>query len=649
MNTALRAGLRLADQSVRSRIVIARGKRGRSAIASAIVFIWAAIAAAGGAAHAQSVEELRALSIDELANLEITSVSKRPERLSQAPAAVYVITNDDIRRSGAISLPEALRLAPNLQVARLNAQTYAISARGFNSVEASIRLLVLIDGRSIYTPLHAGVFWDQQQVMLEDIERIEVISGPGGTLWGANAVNGVINVITKHSKDTQGGLASVRGGNVDQTGDVRYGGKIGDNATYRTYGLGTAFGESATVNDTGAQDHWSNRQGGSRTDWSAGRDGFTVQGDLYDNRVEGGSNSGGNVLGRWTHQLSPDSALEVQAYYDQVERLVTGFTDRLDTFDLQAQHSLAAGDRHRIVWGGGYRVHRDEFVNTLNAFVLDPDSATFQLANVFAQDSISVLDDVTFTVGTKFEHSSLSGLEYLPSARLAWHISENAMIWSAVSRAVRTPSRFDRSLTAAGIVARAADFESEKLIAYEVGIRGRPSPQTSLSVSAFYNDYDDLRVLTVTPAGLPAFGNRMEGNTYGVESWGDYRVLNWWRLSAGLTILRKDLHLEPGALRIALDQHQGNDPDYQFQLRSSMDLSDSVEWDVGLRKVDSLPSPAVPSYLSLDTRIGWQVTDSLELSLAGFNLLDDRHPETGFPATRGEVRRTVYAGARLRF
>ena len=602
------------------------------------------------AASKPSVEDLRSLSIDELANLEITSVSKRPERLSQAAASIYVITAEDIRRSGVISLPEALRLAPNLEVARLNAQTYAISARGFNSFQASDRLLVLIDGRSVYTPLHAGVLWDQQQVMLDDIDRIEVISGPGGTLWGVNAVNGVINVITKHSKETQGGLGSTSLGNVDQSGALRYGGKIGENGTWRAYGLGTGFGETVDAAGHGRHDGWTNRQGGFRSDFASGASSYTVQGDAYSNLIQGGTVSGGNVLGRWTHQLSQTSALELQAYYDQVDRRVTGLIDTLDTFDLQGQHSFRLGEAHQIVWGAGYRVHHDRFDNQLNAFVLNPSDDTFQLANVFAQDSIALTDDLTFTIGNKFEYSSLTGdVEYLPNARIAWLDNDNAMYWGAISRAVRTPSRIDLDLQAAGFFGPSPDFHSEKLIAYELGFRGRPDPRSTISVSLFYNTYDDLRVLTLSPSGLIVFGNRMEGDTYGVETWGDYRVLPWWRLSAGLTILRKDLHLQPGAIDAALDQHQGNDPNYQWSLRSSMDVTDSVEWDIGIRRVDSLPNPAIPAYTSLDTRLGWHVTASAELWVAAFNLLDDHHPETGQPAERGEVRRSVYAGARLRF
>ncbi|HEX6958638.1 MAG TPA: TonB-dependent receptor [Ferrovibrio sp.] len=603
-------------------------------------------------AAAQTVEELRQLSIEELANIEITSVSKRPQPLSEAPASVYVITSEDIRRSGAASLPEVLRLAPNLQVARIDAATYAISARGFNSFQAANKLLVLIDGRSVYTPLHGGVFWDQQQILLEDIDRIEVISGPGGTLWGANAVNGVINIITKNSRETQGGFAGFQLGNLDKSASARYGGKLGANGTYRVYALGFQRGDTVLPDGDSAKDDWNGKQAGFRMDWLAGDDAFTLQGDLYDNDLAGGTdNSGGNLLGRWTRQLGDASALEVQAYYDKADRLALGVTDSLETFDIEAQHRFPLGDRHAIIWGGGYRLTEDKFINELNPFVLDPESDTVQIGNLFVQDSIALSDDLTLTLGTKLEYSGFTGFEYLPSARVAWQISDTALLWAAVSRAVRTPSRVDRDLTAPGILERASEsFDSEELIAYEVGYRGQPSAQTSLSVSLFYNDYDNLRALMLSPdSGLLVFGNVLEGQTYGVEAWGDYRPRDWWTLSAGANLLQKDLHLKPGGIDAALSQHVGNDPEYQLSLRSRMDLSDAIELDIGLRAIDDLPDPDVPGYVALDARLGWHVTDTLELSVGGFNLLDDQHPEAGNVATRTEVPRSVYLGARWRF
>jgi iron complex outermembrane receptor protein len=598
-----------------------------------------------------TVEELRALSIEDLANIEIISVSKRPEPLSQAPASIYVITSEDIRRSGAVTLPDVLRLAPNLQVSRVSSSGYAISARGFSTFESAIKLLVLIDGRSIYTPLHAGVFWDQNQVMVEDIDRIEVISGPGGTLWGANAFNGVINIITRNSSETQGGLLSGQYGNVDQRAAVRYGGKLGEHGSYRVYAQDLERGPMAHADGTSATDAWDSEQGGFRTDWAAGNNAFTVQGDIFDNAFDvGNRNRGKNLLTRWKHQLGGGSSLELQAYYDTVDRTAPGVSDALETYDFQAQHSFRLGDNHQIVWGGGYRVVNDEFINHVNVFVLQPESDTLQLGNVFGQDSIKLENDLTLTLGTKFEHSSLSGLDYLPSARLAWQVTPDHMLWTAVSRAVRTPSRFDRDLTAPGFLEPASDFESEKLMAYEIGYRGQPTTNTSLSTTLFLHDYSDLRVLAVSPtSGLFTFDNKMEGIIYGIEAWGDYQVRPWWRLSAGFTLMQKNLDLKPGAVTAALDQHAGNDPDHQFSIRSSMDLLDNVEFDIGLRSIDDLPNPTVPSYLELDARIAWQVTDQLELSISGFNLLDNRHPETGAAATRIEVPRTVLAGARWRF
>jgi iron complex outermembrane receptor protein len=601
------------------------------------------------ASKPQTVEDLRQLSIEDLANIEVTSVFKRPAPLSKAPASVYVITAEDIRRSGAVSLPEVLRLAPNLEVARRDALSYAISARGFNSVEASIKMLVLIDGRSIYTPLFGGVIWDQHHVPLDDVERIEVISGPGGTLWGANAFNGVINIITKHSADTQGGLASAYAGNLDRGATARYGGNLGDRGTWRVYVNGFERGESLTPAGVGADDDWDNRQTGFRGDWAGEADSFTLQGDLYENDLRPGDSTGGNLLGRWQRRFENGSHAEVQAYYDKVDRSAVGVSDSLQVFDVEAQHAIRLGGRHEVVWGGGYRQIQDEFINTLNIFVLTPPSDTVQLGNIFAQDTVALRDDLKLTAGLKIEYSSYTDFEYLPSARLAYELLDTSLLWSAVSRAVRTPARFDRDLNAAGVLERATGFQSEEVIAYEAGWRSQPTPESSVSVSVFYNDYDELRVLAISPgSGLLRFDNKMKGETYGVEAWGDYRVNDWWRLSAGANLLRKNLDLEPGAVTLALDQHRGNDPEYQLSIRSYMDLTDELELDVGLRAVDELPDPRVPRYVTLDARLGWRVTEGFEVSLVGFNLLDASHPEVGATPQR-EVRRSVYISGRVSF
>jgi len=609
-----------------------------------------AAAAPAEAARTPTVQDLRSLSLEELATLEVTSVSRRAEPLNRAPAAIYVITGEQIRRSGAVSLPEALRLAPNLQVGRLDALSYTISARGFNTFQASNKLLVLFDGRSVYSPLHAGVFWDQQQLMLDDVDRIEVISGPGGTLWGANAVNGVINVIGKDAAATQGGLATGRLGTVDHDGALRYGGRVGDNGAYRVYGLGFERGNSLTPQDGDGRDDWRGRQGGFRADWAADGDAVTLQGDLFDHPVEGGANSGGNLLARWTRSFAGGSELQLQAYYDKAVREVPGAIDLLETVDATAQYSFSPWTGHAFVLGGGHRRTEDRFEVGPALFVLQRPTDTVELSNLYLQDSIELGGGLQLTLGSKVEHSSYTGTEHMPSARLAWQASDTLMLWSAVSRAVRTPSRIDRELLAAGLLQPASNLQSEELVAYEVGYRGQPTPATTLSVSLYYHDYDDLRVLTVDPgSGLLTFGNRMHGHVYGLEAWGTYALLPWWHLSAGFNLLRKSLEREAGAVELALSQHVGNDPEHQASLRSSMDLPWGLELDLGVRYVDDLPDPPIRHYVAFDARLGWRATESLDLSIAGFNLLDDRHPESGDLATRREVGRSIHVGGRWRF
>jgi iron complex outermembrane recepter protein len=600
-------------------------------------------------AAALTVEDLGRLSIEDLADIQVTSVSRHAEPLSRAPASIYVISREDIRRSGATSLPEALRLAPNLQVARLDARSYAISARGFNSVEAANKLLVLIDGRSVYTPFHGGVFWDEPQVMLGDIERIEVISGPGGTLWGSNAVNGVINVITRTASQTRGPAADLRLGNRERSASARYGGRIGGNASYRVYAMGADHGDSLVPSGASPlEDGWDSLQAGFRTDWQGAADTVTLQGDLYNNDTDiGGVVTGRNLLARWRRELGERSSWEVQAYYDKVERSPQrAATDESETFDIEAQHVVPLGTRHEIVWGGGYRFVHDEFRSEPSLFTILPPSRDVRLGNLFVQDGISLRDDVTLTLGMKVEYSSLTGAELLPSMRLAWQVTDTALLWSAVSRAARTPSRIDLDLVSPGLLEGGPNFVSEKLMAYEIGYRGQPLPGTSLSVTFFYNDYDDLRSVETSPGGgLPlTFGNRLEGESYGIEAWGDYRVNGWWRLAAGFNLLQEDFRLAPGSLASSLGSTTGNNPNWQASLRSSMDLARGIELDVGLRAVDDLPNPAVSGYFTVDARLGWQVADDVELSLTGLNLLDERHAEMGNPAQRREFGRSVYLG-----
>lgn len=602
-------------------------------------------ASPAGAAEVPSLSDLSDLSLEQLADIQVSSVSKRDESLSRAPAAVFVITRDDIRRSGATSLPEALRLAPNLDVVRMNTAAYSVTARGFNSPESANKLLVLIDGRSVYTPLASTVFWESQDVPLADIERIEVISGAGGTLWGANAVNGVINVITRSAQATQGALAQAGVGSNDGLLVLRYGATLGESTALRLYAHArrSDFGGTGPLVADAAID---SLQGGFRIDGGAGRDSYTLQGDIYRNEVDllDTSLTGGNLLGRWRHELSDRSAVQTQIYYDEAKRDYLVASDALKTLDAQLQQNLLIGQRHNVVWGVNYRTWKSEF-NSLVAFGFARPSKTLDLASVFAQDDTELSPELTLTLGMKLEHNSYSGTDYLPTARLAWQANDQALLWSSVSRAVRTPSRIDRELEAAGFARPSPDFASETLTAFEVGYRGQPTANLSLSISVYYNVYDNLRTANLTNGGLPIFlANDLGGNTHGVEVWGAYALTPWWRMNFGLSTLKKNLKLDPGRIDLTRLQAAGQDPSYHALLRSQMNLGDRMELDFGLRAVGRVRPSNVPAYVEADARIGYRISNSLDLSLAGFNLLHDSHLESIDPSTAPvtAIPRTVF-------
>jgi iron complex outermembrane recepter protein len=610
---------------------------------------------------------LKKLSIEELLNIEVTSVSKTAEPLSDAAAAVYVITRDDILRSGATSITDMLRLAPNLQVAQITASTFAITARGFNGPLAS-KLLVLIDGRSVYTPLYSGVLWDAQGVLPENIERIEVISGPGATLWGANAVNGVINITTRKSADTAGGSLELGGGNLEQRGSLQYGGRLSEELSYRAYVGSFRYGHDLTATGANAKDDWHKSQGGFRLDWTPPGDLMTLQGDLYggsENKLTTPSQSisGRNLLARWNHDLTGGSALQIQAYYDHTAFSIPGVaSDYLDTYDLDIQHSFSWGMRHGIVWGGGFRVQQDDAPTVLSStqvFRFSPQRRTLNLGNIFVQDSISLTRTLKLVLGTKFEDDPYTGLQPLPSARLSWKVRESDLLWAAVSRAVRAPSRIDRDIfevVGPVVFLRGGDFQPEKLIAYELGYRAQPSSNTSISISTFYNVYNDLRSAEFLPDRTIAFANRMEGDTYGVELWGNYRINTWWRLAAGANWLHKNLHFEPGSSGLGGLALAGDDPTYQLSARSAMDLARNWVLNLDLRHIGALPNPASPACTELDARIGWTVSPSVELSLTGSNLIHPHHLEFGTAAaplqlgsTGVETGRSFFIESRWRF
>lgn len=618
--------------------------------------------------HAQPsvMRDLVSMSLEELARIPITSVSKKPEPLAYAAASVFVITAEDIRRSGANSLPEALRLAPNLQVAQSSASGYAISARGFNGSNSSApnKLLVMIDGRSVYSPLFSGVFWDVQDLMLEDVDRIEVISGPGGTLWGVNAVNGVINVITRSAKDTQGSLAVIAGGNRTADAAFRHGGAIGEDGSFRVYGKYLDRENTRTEDDNAVTDAWHKTQLGFRADWDRPGDQFMLEGNVYDGSIgqpEPGSIaisgvdlaldaisvSGGNLTARWDHLLDDGSNISFQAYYDRTERTVPPtFSETLDIFDLQFQHSLNPVGKHAWTWGANYRYSMDRVDNTSPYFAFLPPDVNQRWVSLFAQDEISLRDDVRLTLGARVERNDYTGTEFLPNARLAWEVTPDHLLWTAVSRAVRAPSRLDRDAYIPGtppfLLDGGRETRSEIANVFEIGYRGQPAPRISYSITAFHSDYDHLRTQEIAPSGtFLTFENEMEGKVTGIETWGMYQATPSWRLSAGLTALNVRLRLKPGSNDVPGPDAAGNDPEHTWQLRSTLDVAPDRELDVTVRHVDRLENNAVPSYTTLDARFGWQLRPGLELSLVGQNLLGS-HAEYGSVDTRSEIPRSVF-------
>jgi iron complex outermembrane receptor protein len=599
------------------------------------------------------------LSLEELANIQITSVSKKSESLANAPASIFVITGEDIRRSGATTLPEAVRLAPNLQVARVDARNYAITARGFNSPFEN-KLLVLIDGRTVYTPLFSGVFWDAQDVVLEDIERIEVISGPGATLWGANAVNGVINVITKTAADTQGGLVAAGASKNEKNGVLRYGGVLNNGGHYRVYGKYADNDDTQRADGAPVLTGWRRQQAGFRTDWGNTNQSITLQGDAYNGALHqlGTQNisiAGANLVGRLNTKLAEGSELSLQAYWDYTERNQPGaFIEHLHTLDIQLQHSIKIAQAHDVVWGAGYRFASDHVQND-KSFAFLPGSLDMYWGNVFVQDEIALHDSVRLTAGAKLENNNYTGVEFLPTIRLSWKPAANNLIWGSASRSVRTPSRIDRdffSPTNPAIVngvprftlAGGANFDSEVAKVLEIGYRVQPAPTISYSATAFYSRYDNLRTLEPNPNGFGSvFSNGAEGKTRGIEMWGSWQAMPAWRLSAGLVAQRINTTLKPGSRdSTGTTGLATSDPSHYWMLRSSYDIAEGKELDMTIRHSGNLSTPAVPAYTTMDIRYGWKIRRDLELSVVGQNLLDRSHPEYGAAPGRSEYDRSVF-------
>lgn len=605
----------------------------------------------------ESLRKLKQMSLNELLNEQVSIVSKTPEKLSQVAASVQVISSEDIQRSGATSLSEALRLASNLEVAQVNARDWAISSRGFNNTLAN-KLLVMIDGRTIYTPLDAGVSWDTQSVLLEDIDRIEVVSGPGGALWGANAVNGVINVISKSAKDTQGTYVSAGAGSLLRDfGALRYGGNAGSHFFYRVYGQRFDRNNSLLANGNDAQDDWDLTQGGFRTDWyPSDANTLTFQADFYGGTERGLAADidvdGQNVLGRWTYAISSESGVQVQTYFDRTwRRTPNAFTEDLKTYDLDIQHHFPIGGRQSLVWGGAYRLMQDRIQNSTAAAFL-PARKDLHLFSTFIHGETILLPDLLkLSVGTKVEHNDYSGLEIQPSVRLAWTPDERQTVWGAVSRAVRAPSRIDTEyyVPAPPVtpgtpnLAGGPHFDSEKLLSYELGYRIRPLDKLSLSWSTYYNFYEDLRSLDQITPNNYTLGNHFRGEVWGTELSTEYQAMEWWRLRGGYNYINK--HLWPhGGVGVSASVREGNDPEHQFSLQSILDLPAHFQFDVTGRFVSTLPSPRVASYVTFDIRLAWQYK-TFEIALIGQNLCESKHVEFG---TR-QIPRSIFGKVTWRF
>jgi iron complex outermembrane receptor protein len=634
----------------------------------------------------------------------VFTASRHEQKISETAAAVFIVTHEDIRRSGATTIPDILRMVPGLQVSQINSNMWAVTSRGFNRRFAD-KLLVLMDGRTIYSSTFTGVLWDTKDTLIEDIERIEVIRGSGAALWGANAVNGIINIITKKVEDTQGTLLTFGTGNIERSfGGVRYGGKLGNNLFYRGYVKyfdRDGFNISSTSAD--ANDSWDAVRGGFKIDWKATiKDSFTLQGDIYDgdsgnledfvapppltpidNTKNDREFSGGNLLARFKHTFSDTSDLALQIFFDRtVDRfeyvevgagnLSTGA--QINTYDLDFQHRFSFGDRNKITWGVGTRHIYDKIKSSANiSYTRRKRHAP--LYSAFLQDEVTLIDDrLKLILGTKYENNDYTGSEIMPNVRLLWTPDDRNTVWASVARAVKTPTRAQHDINElflsristvplpTFLVAKGdRDTRSEDLTAYEIGYRFNPFEDVSIDIAGFYNDYDDLLTAEAGPLDLsnfpaylsiPAlFDNKMKGDTYGVEVSAQWQALDWWQLHATYTYLDIQLH-SIGENGVSPENEEEQSPQNQAFLRSLMDLPMNVELDTTVRYMDRIPTLDIDSYTEMDLRLGWKPKDGLELSIAGRDLLDNGHEEfegTTFAIPSSDIERSVYFKVTWRF
>jgi len=637
--------------------------------------------------------------------LKVTSVSKKEELLSGAAAAISVITAEDIRRSGVTEIPDALRLAPGVNVGRVDAHQWAVGVRGLNDTFSS-SLLTLVDGRSIYSPAFSGTFWMAQDVMLEDVDRIEVIRGPGASIWGANAFNGVINIVNKPANETQG-LLLAGGSGSQQLGatSARYGGQLGENTFYRVYGKYDTWDRFEQAGGTLADDQWWKVQGGFRLDHAPSDvNNFTLQGDVYHLSADQvvpqvtftppyqstkpgvWDQTGGNLMGRWTHQTGADSEFSVQAYYDGEQLDMALMRQTRNTFDLDLRDRFHLGSRQEIVWGGGYRLSVSDFAGSFETTFLNQHPCD-QIFNTFVQDELTLVPDrLRFTLGTKLEHNNYTGWEVEPSARLAWTPSEKQTVWASVSRAVRTPSQIEDSgrirlayfppspPSTPGTLIEVTgnnNFAAEQLTAYELGYRLQPHPRVTFDVAGFVHSYRGLRGTTesVNMSSLPAYltidsmmGNTTHGETYGTEISSTWQVFEDWRLSGNYSLLESHLAAAPSLLTTSTESVSTRAPVHQVSLRSSLNVTKDVDFDLWLRYASGVAdtgvtspglTPAyIPGYFTMDARIAWRPTQRLELSIVGQNLFDSPHREfnpTFLSTQMAQITCSVFAKVPWRF
>ena len=641
--------------------------------------------------------DLTQFSLEDLMNVHVTSVSKRDQKLSKTGAAMYVINQEDIRRSGATDIPDLLRMVPGVDVAQIDSNQWAVSIRGFN-LAFSNKVLVLIDGRSVYVNTFSGALWDVIDVPLEDIERIEVIRGPGGTVWGANAVNGVINIITKHSRDTKGGLVTAGAGSKETAaGLAQYGGDIGSKGTYRVFGQYANVDHSAFSGGQRAADGWHEWHAGFRSDWNlSSRDTLMVSGDLLTTAAGGTmtatfpdapprqaevdrrlTNTSADVLGRWDHTLANGSDTSLQFYYSALQRDgEAGVNVSNNTADVEFKHHLAAGARNDLVWGLDYRVTTDD-VRPVASYALriNPPHRTDNLFSAFVQDEIQLSRSVFLTLGAKFEHNAYTGFEYEPSAQLVWTATDRHTFWVSAARAIRQPARSDfgaqfnagiQPLPGGGIalvtLSGSSDVQAENLYDFEAGYRAQINPRLSLDFTGFLSYYHELA--TTDPqapffAPDPGFlviplvyGNLAQARDYGVEFFAHWNVVSRWKISPGYSLLRMTVQRDPSSQDPMIEQTPGDAPQHQFQIRSLLNLRRNLEWDSSLMYVSSLTNQNIPSYVRVDTRLGWRLGECVELSLTGQNLLTPRHLEffdAGGTILHTEVQRSVFGKITWRF